>query len=198
MKRWCSTEMFNQGKRLFSSIYRRKQQASPNHEIHFLAKELDQWLVEGIHRIKSGIYSPRHTKRHYFDDGVVEQLYVCDRVFQHLILKQLKPTFKHITNANCLHLHGPNGVKVAADKVDKALLCEEYQYFIRADIKFYYRSIQHRFLIDDIKQAFRDEKIIHMLTEIIKNPIDTPWGTKNPDFGLPLRGLYRNSLAHCI
>ena len=36
-----------------------------------------------------------------------------DRVFQHLIYKLIKPTFKHIINKNCLHIHGPSASKTA-------------------------------------------------------------------------------------
>lgn len=32
------------------------------------------------------------------------------------------------------------------------------------------------------------KQLISMLTNIIKNPIDTPYGYKNPDFGIALRG----------
>ncbi len=38
-----------------------------------------------------GTYTPRHLKRHYFSDEMVDQLHLSDRVFQHILLKQLKP-----------------------------------------------------------------------------------------------------------
>lgn len=188
MASWNLAEMQQQGERLFHTIYRRKNDANPNHETHYLSRELKLWLTDGIKRLQDGTYSPRHTKRFYFKDEMVEQLHVTDRVLQNLLLKQLKPTFKHIINPNCLHIHGPSGVKLATQRVEQALESGQYHYFIRADIKSYYKSIQHRYLIDDIKEAFNDKNVIHMLSEIIRNPIDTPWGTRNPDNGLPLRG----------
>ncbi|MFT4060434.1 MAG: reverse transcriptase domain-containing protein, partial [Legionella sp.] len=39
-----------------------------------------------------------------------------------------------------------------------------------------------------IEHYFDDPKVQSMLTNIIKNPIDTPWGTINPDNGISLRG----------
>jgi len=33
------------------------------------------------------------------------------RILQHILLKQLKPTFPFVMNPHCLHVHGPSGVK---------------------------------------------------------------------------------------
>ena len=43
-------------------------------------------------------------------------------------------------------------------------------------------------LIQDIKEHYVDEKVQHMLKEIIINAIETPRGCKNPDHGIALRG----------
>jgi len=65
---------------------------------------------------------------------------------------------------------------------------ENQKYFIRTDIRSFYKSIPHYKLIQDVKNYYDDPKLIAMLTNIIKNPIDTPYGYKNPDFGIALRG----------
>ena len=59
---------------------------------------------------------------------------------------------------------------------------------LRADIKSYYKSIQHHLLIDDIKQYYSDPHVQQVLENIIKNPIETPRGFKNSDNGIALRG----------
>jgi RNA-directed DNA polymerase len=51
-----------------------------------------------------------------------------------------------------------------------------------------YRSIPHFKLIQDIKKYYDDPKLLTMLEEIIINPIDTPYGYKNPVHGIALRG----------
>jgi RNA-directed DNA polymerase len=43
-------------------------------------------------------------------------------------------------------------------------------------------------LIEDVKRYYLDHKVQSMLEEIIKNPIETPRGYKNPDHGIALRG----------
>ena len=78
-------------------------------------------------------------------------------------------------NPNCYHLlHGPSGVKLAHKRIEHVLLTEQPKFIIRADIKSYYRSIDHKLLLEEIKQHYNDPKVQHMLERIITNPIETP------------------------
>ena len=188
MKRWDFSEMEALGRSLFAKVHRQKRFASPNHEVHFMARELDDWLVQGIQSIMDGSYTPRFLKRYYFKDEMVDQLHLSDRIMQHLLLKQLKPTFAHVMNLNCYHLQGPNGVKVATKRVRQVLAEQQPQYVILADIKSFYKSISHHQLIQDINTIYDDIKVQNMLEQIIINPIETPRGYKNADHGIALRG----------
>ena len=188
MKRWDFAEMLETGRKLFAKIHRRKVHAHHNHEIHYLAREIDDWLPQGIQSLQDGSYSPRHLKRYYFSDEMVDQLHLSDRIYQHIILKQLKPTFPHIMNPNCYHLHGPSGVKYATQRIKEVLEEKQHHYVIRADIRSFYKSILHHKVIADIKKYYNDPKLIGMLENIITNPIDAPRGTKNPIHGVALRG----------
>jgi RNA-directed DNA polymerase len=188
MKRWNVTQMLETGSKLFAKIHKRKYHAHHNHEIHFMAREIDEWLPNGIQSIASGSYSPRCLKRYYFPDEMVDQLHLSDRIFQHVMLKQLKPTFKYVMNPNCYHLDGPTGVKYATKRIRQALQEDKPRYLIRADIKSFYKSIPHHKLIQDIKKYYDDPKLVAMLENIITNPIDAPYGYKNPVHGIALRG----------
>ena len=136
----------------------------------------------------NGSYTPRHLKRHYFPEEMVDQLHLSDRIFQKILLKQLKPTFSHVMNPNCYHLHGPSGVRLATQRIRQVLMEQNPKYLIRADIKSFYKSIPHHQLVQDIKQHYNDEKVQAMLEQIIINPIETPRGDKNADHGIALRG----------
>jgi retron-type reverse transcriptase len=188
MKRWDVSQMLEIGQKLFAKIHKRKYHAHHNHEIHFMAREIDTWLPNGIKTIVEGTYNPRCLKRYYFSDEVVDQLHLSDRIFQHILLKQLKPTFKHVMNPNCYHLAGPTGVKSATQRIKQALQEEQPQYVLRIDIKSYYASIPHFKLLQDIKKYYHDPNVLAMLENIITNPIDTPKGYKNPGYGIALRG----------
>ena len=94
----------------------------------------------------------------------------------------------HIVNPNCLHIHGPNGVKQATGRIREALESKELCYFIRADVKSFYRSIPHYKLIQDIKKHFDDPKVQRMLERVIDNATETPRGYQNDGRGIALRG----------
>ena len=180
--------MLETGRQLFAKIHKQKKHANHNHDIHFMAREIDEWLPKGIHDMIQGTYNPCCIKRHYFPDEIVDQLHPSDRIFQHVLLKQLKPTFKHVMNLNCYHFDGPTGVKYATERIRQVLQTEKPNYFIRADIKSFYKSILHHKLIQDIKKHYDDPKVQSMLENIITNPIETPRGYQNPSHGIALRG----------
>ncbi len=184
MKRWDIADMQHLGRTLFARIHRQKKHASPNHDVHFMARELnnkmDNWLDKGIKALIDGTYTPRFLTRYYFEDAMVDQLHVADRVLQHLLLKQLKPTFAYVMNPNCHHLQGPSGVRVATQRIKQVLEEQNPQYLIRADIKSFYKSIPHHQLIEDINQHYDDPKVQAMLKEIIVNPIETPTRSVSP------------------
>ena len=188
MKRWDADNMLEIGKKLFAKIHRQKKHANHNNDVHFMAREIDEWLPRGIQAMIDGTYDPRCLKRHYFPDEVVDQLHLSDRIFQHILLQQLKPTFKHVMNPNVYHLSGPTGVRYATQRIKQILEEEKPKYFLRVDIRSYYASISHFKLLNDIKQHYHDPKVIAMLENIITNPIDTPRGTRNPSHGIALRG----------
>jgi len=51
MKRWDFIKMMVAGRKLFEAIHRRKRYANPNHDVHLMARNLDEWLAEGIQSI---------------------------------------------------------------------------------------------------------------------------------------------------
>jgi RNA-directed DNA polymerase len=75
---------------------------------------------------------------------------------------------------NVYHLVGPHGVKLATQRVREVLQEKKPQFFLRGDIKSYYRSIPHYKLMKDIKEIYSDPKVQAMLTRIITNEVETP------------------------
>ncbi len=68
MKRWDAAKMLDIGRQLFSKIHRKKRRAHHNHEVHFLAREIEDWLPQGVKSMVEGTYTPRHLRRYYFKD----------------------------------------------------------------------------------------------------------------------------------
>lgn len=150
--------------------------ASVSHDVYLLARPINEWLPQGIQSLIEGTYTPRFLKRYYFKDEMLDQLYLVDRVLQNVLLQQLKPTFPHVMSPNCYHMHGSSGMQLATQKIRETLATEHY------------KSIQHHVLIEDIKRYYSDTKVQLMLEQIVRNPIETPRGYKNPDNGIALRG----------
>ena len=82
--------MLYEGKKLFAKIHKRKYQAHHNHEIHFMACEMDKWLPEGAASdVFDGNYTPRPLKRFYFQDrdGRSNCIYQIE-IFQYILLEE--------------------------------------------------------------------------------------------------------------
>lgn len=75
MKRWNAIDMLDIGRKLFAKIYKKQRCARHNHPIHFLARELDDWLPGGVQSMVDGTYIPQYLKRRYFPDEVIDQLH---------------------------------------------------------------------------------------------------------------------------
>lgn len=88
-KRWDFTPMFQAGQKLFERIRRKKRMASANHDVHLLARIINEWLPQGIQSLIEGTYTPRFLKRYYFKDEMLDQLYLADRVLQNLPLRAM-------------------------------------------------------------------------------------------------------------
>ena len=58
MKRWNAPDMMNIGQKLFAKIYKKQRYARHNHDAHLLAREIDDWLPNGIHAMINGDVIP--------------------------------------------------------------------------------------------------------------------------------------------
>jgi hypothetical protein len=58
MKRWDFAQMLAIGRTLFARIHKQKHFANPNHDVHFRAREQDEWLHKGIQSMTDGSYTP--------------------------------------------------------------------------------------------------------------------------------------------
>jgi RNA-directed DNA polymerase len=115
-----------------------------------------------------------------------------DRLVLKWILKIIKPVFKHVIHFSCYHLQGPNAVKVVIQKTMDALKNKNFKYFIRADIKGYYASIDRRILTKQVEEIFDDIRLIKYLIDIINIPIIKFATFFTPDKGIPTRSSLSN------
>lgn len=90
-------------------------------------------------------------------------------------------------NPNVYHLAGPTGVQYATQRIQQVLQNDKPEYFLRVDIRSFFKSIPHFKLMGDIKKHYNDPRLIAILERVIRNPIDAPRGYKNPVTGIAPR-----------
>jgi RNA-directed DNA polymerase len=110
-----------------------------------------------------------------------------DRLIVKWIHKIITPVFKHIVSPLCFHLSGASGVKKAVKRIKTVLESKHFRYFIRADIKSYYASIDRNILVTQIQQYFNDPRLLKYLTDIIHIPIVDEGVVFTHETGLPRR-----------
>ncbi len=152
---------------------------------HLIKKSLSDFIA-GVYR-----FSPMDTYTFEEKDSKVSETIVIwsyiDRLVIKWIYKTIKPIFTYIISANCFHLKGPAGVKIAIKNLKKALERKNFRYFIRADVKSYYASIDHNILIKQVEQNFNDSRLIKYLKDIINILIIKDATLFSPDKGIARR-----------
>lgn len=130
----------------------------------------------------SYLFSPMMTFR--FTDQIVTALEYKDRLILNFLRKIISPVVKHIM-PNCYHLNGPTGIKKAIDFVRNSMKDVNYKYFIIADIKDYYASIDRNILVKQTQKHFMDLRLVKYLESIITTAIDDGGKVTTPKLGIP-------------
>jgi retron-type reverse transcriptase len=108
-----------------------------------------------------------------------------DRLILKFLHKIIQPVFKKIISPNCFHLKGSPEIKDAVSFVNQALGSESYRYCIRADIKKYYASVDHKILLKQLRQHFHDTRIRKYLEDVVTIAIDDGGEISLPKIGIP-------------
>jgi hypothetical protein len=162
-QRWLYQPLFDKGYSLFKKIYQRKRTAHHNHEIHYFARKLNQWLEQGIQALQDGSYSPLPLKRWQFGNEVVDSLYLPDRILQHILLQILKPTFQYIISP-----HSPPSSWAAWRKARQSTIESSFTRMGLVQDGFHFLGIDYTFT-SSAPAPSRAEKAAQLIE---KNPSD--------------------------
>ncbi|MBS0351670.1 MAG: group II intron reverse transcriptase domain-containing protein [Proteobacteria bacterium] len=165
-------------------------------------REIQSWIDDFI----AGNYRFSPLIRFRFADETPDMFEYRDRLMLTLLYQQIKSAFSHLISKRCLHLQGPNGVKTALTWLHNVMNAKTYHYVIRADIKGYYASIDHRILLQQTQQAFQDPRVQQYLEAITTAPIDDGGRLLTSTTGIPRRSpispflaaLYLSPLDHAF
>jgi RNA-directed DNA polymerase len=191
--RWKASYLLEFANKWVNKLRIKKGAANENSYWWIFIYKAEQLIKVALEDFKFGTYKFNPMSSYTFkntenqeSETIVVWEYI-DRLVIKLILKTITPIFKYIISASCYHLAGPSGVKTAIKQIKKALANKKFRYFLRADIKSYYASIDRDILAKQVEQNFKDKRLLKYLIDIINIPIIIDATIFTPNKGLPLR-----------
>ena len=191
--RWKASYLLEFANKWVNKLRIKKGAANENSYWWIFIHKAEQLIKVALEDFKFGTYKFNPMSSYTFkntenqeSETIVVWEYI-DRLVIKLILKTITPIFKYIISASCYHLAGPSGVKIATKQIKKALANKKFRYFLRADIKSYYASIDRDILAKQVEQNFKDKRLLKYLIDIINIPIIIDATIFTPNKGVPLR-----------
>jgi RNA-directed DNA polymerase len=185
--RWIAFELYQKASIWCQRMRRRMRTASEYSSwwsfIWYWKSHITAWLQgfrSGCHR-----FSPM--MQYKFSDEVIQVWSYLDCLMLHLILKIIKPTFKHVISQLCMHLKGPCAIKYITQDIKAALNIGRYSYCLRLDIRSYYASIDHRLLLNQLYKHYDDPILHHYFEAIVTTGVDCGGQVILPKCGIPIR-----------
>ena len=167
-----------------------------------LSKNLELLRQELI----SETYKPRPLRTFIIRDPKIRKIrksYFVDRVVHHAICNILEPIFdkrfiydsfanrKDKGNLNAIKRFDKFKLKVSKNNTRKC-------YVFKADIKHYFDEVNHNTLINILRKKVNDEKLISLISKVLKNHSDTvgmPLGNMTSQF---FANVYLNELDQFV
>lgn len=190
---WHANNLATQAQIWFDKKRKQKLKNPPSHFSSWwnFAFNFSSSCAAVIASFMSGKYQFTPVKRIKFADEVVDVWEYQDAMICKLLFSLIQPTFKHIISPLCVHIRGPAQIKPTIAEIKSALKTSAFAYFIRADIKSYYASINHDILLSQLNAEFNHPMLLHYLEAVVTVAIDKNAALSRPDTGITLR----NSLS---
>jgi RNA-directed DNA polymerase len=128
--------------------------------------------------LMSETYKPKPLKSFVIRDPktrIISKSHFRDRVIHHALVNILQPIFEpSFIYDSCANQIG-KGNLFAIERFDKfkrevtSNLSEEAPY-LKADIKHYFKEVNHKILLKIIKKRITDEKVLNLIRLILNNP----------------------------
>jgi RNA-directed DNA polymerase len=147
------------------------------------------YLEELENDLRNGVFRPSPVKRvNIPKDGKKTRPLgiptVKDRIVQTALKMVLEPIFEKEFLSTSYGFRPGLGCKDALRQVDR-LLKEGYTWVVDADVKSYFDTIPHDFLMDRIMEKVRDGKILNLIELFLKQEIMEGMKLWNPISGTP-------------
>jgi RNA-directed DNA polymerase len=159
------------------------------------AAEYEEHLAENIHdlveRLKRGDYHARLVKRKYIPkgEGKVRPLgipVIEDKLLQLAVTRILEAIYEQ-DFLRCSYGYRPNvGALDAVNKLTIKLQFGGYNFIVEADIKSYFDTIDHEWLIRMLEERIDDQQLLRLIQKWLKaGVLDTDGQVLHPMSGTP-------------
>jgi len=170
-------------------------------------------LKEGLNKLHKELssltYAPSPLKRFIIRDLKTRTIHSSlfrDRVVYHALINILEPIFEKVFIHDSYASRKNKGTHKAVKRFDKfkrkvskngKLISNPYSknniigYALKADIKHYFNTVNHKILLQIIQRKIKDEKVIFLIKNILNN-----FDTKTKGKGMPLGNLTSQFFAN--
>jgi retron-type reverse transcriptase len=129
-------------------------------------------LVEMQEKLENGSYKPGPYRCFYIHEP--KERYICaaafeDRVVHHAICNVLEPEFERQFISDSYACRVKKGSHKAIKRVKS--WSKYTSYFLKADVRKFFESVDHRVLKDLLSGKFKDNKLLKLLEVIIDHPV---------------------------
>lgn len=170
------------------------------------AEEYGQNLAENIcqlvEKLKKGNYHAKLVRRHYIPkrDGKMRPLgipAVEDKLLQYAVLQILQAIFEGDLLPSTFGYRPNRGAKEAVNELQQELWSKPYQHVVEADIKGYFDSINHEWMVKMLEERIHDRAFIRLIKKWLKAGVLEPDGKViHPVTGTPQGGIISPMLAN--
>ena len=177
----------------FENLLRAYKKASKANNNKYRAYEfffnLEKELLVLHHELKSGNYLPGTlTKFKIYDpkERVISAAPMRDRVVYHAIFNLLEPVFERFMISDSYACRKGKGSHAAVERAQSFLRCNKW--YLKADIKKYFESIDHEVLMKVLSGRIKDGRTLNLFRKII--------AVEEATRGLPIGNLTSQHFAN--
>ncbi len=172
-------------------VCQRRKHAGANSDIWDVRLNWSTYKPQLQQTLKSGNFTFEPVKQYRIDGKKISVWSAIDA----LVLKAMSIVLgEHLSSqisSRCFHLKGNGGLKAAINNVYANV--QHYRFFMRTDVKRYYKSISHWHLMALCKQTINDPLVLHLLEKYMNHLLDVDGNyvevTRGIALGCPLSPL---------